>query len=135
MAQTTPLATPRTRVGKISAVSTVLGPQKPRKPKLHARPKIHSSKWLLVKIQAVRKTAPSSRRGMKADPPGRPPAEPQAKESPDAPADIEGAVFRRRPAFLGRQVERHPGAHGAEDAGAAAGDEQRDQGRGQDVGH
>jgi len=35
-------ATPRTRFGKTSAVSVVLGPQKPRNPKLQARPNIRS---------------------------------------------------------------------------------------------
>jgi hypothetical protein len=48
MNHTTPFATPRMRVGKISAVSVVLGPQKPRNPKLQARPKIQSQKLLVV---------------------------------------------------------------------------------------
>src|SRR6516162_8068365 len=46
MNHTTPLATPRTRVGKTSAVNVVLGPQKPRKPKLQARPKTQSQRSL-----------------------------------------------------------------------------------------
>jgi hypothetical protein len=48
MNHTTPFATPRMRVGKISAVSVVLGPQKPRNPKLQARPKIQSQRLLMV---------------------------------------------------------------------------------------
>jgi hypothetical protein len=48
MNHTTPLATPRMRVGKISAVSVVLGPQKPRNPTLQARPKIQSQRFLVV---------------------------------------------------------------------------------------
>src|SRR5215469_14966022 len=56
--QTTPLATPRMRVGKTSAVSVVLGPQKPRNPKLQARPKIQSQRLLAAYTQRVIKTAP-----------------------------------------------------------------------------
>ena len=60
IAQTTPFAAPRMRVGKTSAVSTVLGPQKPRKPKLQSRPKTQSSTSLSVNTHSVRKMAPSS---------------------------------------------------------------------------
>src|SRR5262245_10553042 len=57
-----PLPTPRMRVGYISAVYVVTGPQTPRKPQPHAKPKIHNAILLSAKIQIVMNTAASINR-------------------------------------------------------------------------
>jgi hypothetical protein len=81
--------------------------------------------WISIAIEAD----PS------ADPVGQPARQPQAEEADDAPTHIKNAIFLRRLVLFGRQVVRHPTAHGAKDAAAGTGDKQRDQGRGQYIRH
>src|SRR5262249_43650537 len=63
-----------------------------------------------------------------ADLVGEPAGRGEPEKADEAPENVEGAVLRRRPMLFGREIERHPGADRAIDAGAATGDEGRDQG-------
>src|SRR4029077_14354555 len=61
-----------------------------------------------------------------ADLVGDPSGDAKAEETDDAPAQIEHAVLEGRPVLLAAEVERHPAANRAVDAGRAAGDEDGD---------